>query len=342
MIYSENNSIKSLIIHKINSFIENEGIILSKKPIVPTLELNLILTKYFISSFKSEERFLFSHISDLSLNEVYNYSKKIFDNSESILKESENIANFLYSQSTHPKIKDGELYIVYFKDCIVDGIKTDAIGLFKSENKDTFLKVYPKGDRFEIESEKGININKLDKGCLIFNIEKENGYIVSVVDNTNKGADAKYWMEDFLNVKPRNDVYHQTQNTLSLYKSFITKETELNNAEKAEKLSQSLEFLKGKNQINLDEFTEQVLKEKELIESFTQFKEMYEELHNVEIPNTFEVSESALKKQERKFRSVIKLDKNFHIYVHGGENQIIQGTDDDGRKYYKLYYREEG
>lgn len=50
---------------------------------------------------------------------------------------------------------------------------------------------------FEISSESGVSINKVDKGCLIFNIEKENGYIVAVVDNTNKGAEAKYWTDDF-------------------------------------------------------------------------------------------------------------------------------------------------
>ena len=40
-----------------------------------------------------------------------------------------------------------------------------SVGLFKSENKDTFLKVFPnKTDGgFVIESEKGININKLDR-----------------------------------------------------------------------------------------------------------------------------------------------------------------------------------
>lgn len=68
----------------------------------------------------------------------------------------------------------------------------DAVGLFKSENKDTFLKVYPSGDGFEIESQQGVNINKLDKGALIFNTDKENGYIVAIVDNTNKGAEAHY------------------------------------------------------------------------------------------------------------------------------------------------------
>ena len=41
-------------------------------------------------------------------------------------------------------------------------------------------------------------------------------------------------------------------------------------------------------------------------------------------------------------RSVIKLDKNFHIYVHGGEQLIEQEYDEErGMKYYKLYYREE-
>jgi hypothetical protein len=51
-------------------------------------------------------------------------------------------------------------------------------------------------------------------------------------------------------------------------------------------------------------------------------------------------SESAVKKQARVFKSVIKLDKNFHIYVHGNRELIEQGTDEKG-KYYKVYYKEE-
>lgn len=49
-----------------------------------------------------------------------------------------------------------------------------------------------------------------------------------------------------------------------------------------------------------------------------------------------------MKKLERRMKSVIKLDKNFHIYVHGGEQLIEQEYDEvRGMKYYKLYYREE-
>jgi len=82
----------------------------------------------------------------------------------------------------------------------------DAVGLFKSENKDTYLKVEPVMEGYEIESRQGININKLDKGCLVFNTDKENGYVLSIVDNTNKGNEAQYWKDDFLSVLILNSV----------------------------------------------------------------------------------------------------------------------------------------
>ena len=145
------------------------------------------------------------HDSDIALNEVYHYCSKIFSDPNLIQEESINLATHLYNQSTHPKIKAGEFYVVYFSNCEVDGKCINAIGLFKSENKDTFLKIHSKGENFEIESESGININKLDKGCLIFNTERENGYLVAIVDNTNKGSEAKYWTDDFLHVRPRKD-----------------------------------------------------------------------------------------------------------------------------------------
>jgi hypothetical protein len=48
-------------------------------------------------------------------------------------------------------------------------------------------------------------------------------------------------------------------------------------------------------------------------------------------------------KQHGKFmRSVIKLDKNFHVYVHGNKDFIERGFDEEkGKYYYKLYFSEE-
>ena len=56
--------------------------------------------------------------------------------------------------------------------------------------------------------------------------------------------------------------------------------------------------------------------------------------------DSFYISDKAVKKQARSFKSVIKLDKNFHIYVHGNRSLIEQGEDEKGR-FYKVYYNEE-
>ena len=41
-------------------------------------------------------------------------------------------------------------------------------------------------------------------------------------------------------------------------------------------------------------------------------------------------------------KSVIKLDKNFHIYVHGESNMSEKGYDQARQlNYYKLFFREE-
>lgn len=343
-VFLETN-IRNFSLHKVGNKVIDEGYSLSKKSFSVEKDLKDLLTHYFVTPFKSNEYYILHHDTDLNLNEVFVYVTKIFDNPELLHEQSVNLAKHLYEQSTHPKIKSGEFYTVYFKDCIVDGTTTDAIGLFKSENKDTFLKVYPQGDGFEIESEKGVNINKLDKGCLIFNIEKENGYVVSVVDNTNKGVEAQYWKDDFLHVKPRKDEYYNTQNVLSLCKNFVIEElsqqTNISKADQVDLLNKSVEYFKKNENFDMEDFAKMVMRKPEVIESFNQYKSDYEFAKELSIMENFAISESAVKKQARALKSVIKLDKNFHIYVHGDKDLIEQGTDEDGRKYYKIYYREE-
>jgi hypothetical protein len=306
--------------------------------------MSVVLSRYFTSSFGFSLLYDFYHEADLILNEVYVNASKIFDNPETLHEQSVNLAKHLYEQSNHPKIKGGEFYVVYFKDCIIDGETVDAVGLFKSENKDTFLKVYPSGDGFEIESQQGININKLDKGCLIFNTDRENGYVVAVVDNTNKGAEAQYWIDNFLHVRQRKDEYYNTQNLLALTKNFVTKELpnqfDVSKADQVDLLNRSVKFFKDKDTFDMDEFANEVIAQPEVIDSFNRYREDYQRDRDVEISDSFTISDSAVKRQARVFKSVIKLDKNFHIYVHGDRNLIEQGEDDRG-KFYKVYYKEE-
>ena len=346
MYYFDNTKLSHRIaLHCVGNKYNDEILNISKRSIELDDEVASLLTAYFTSSFKSNEYFNLHHEVDLNLNEVYTYVLNIFDNPDVLHEQSVNLAKHLYEQSNHPKIKGGEFYVVYFKDCIIDGETVDAVGLFKSENKDTFLKVYPSGDGFEIESQQGVNINKLDKGCLIFNTEKENGYVVAVVDNTNKGAEAHYWIDDFLHVRQRKDEYYNTQNVMTLAKNFVVKELPkafegVSKADQAELLNKATQFFKAKDTFDMKEFANEVIAQPEVIDSFNQYKDSYAKERDIEFSDSFSISDTAVKKQARAFKSVIKLDKNFHIYIHGDRQLIEQGEDNKG-KFYKVYYKEE-
>ena len=346
MITTEQIEIQSVALHFVGNKLNDEGIRFSKSELRFDDTINDLLLTYFFSPFKSNEYYNLYHESDLNLNEVFSYVQEIFDNPQSLFDQSVNLAKHLYEQSVHPKVKGGELYVALFRDCIVDGETVDAIGLFKSETKETFLKVQPENDGFSVESEAGINIHKLDKGCLIFNTERDKGFLVSVVDNLNKGAEAQYWIDHFLHVQPRNDAYFQTKNVLSLCKNFVVEkfpeQFDVSKADQADLLNKSVKFFKENDNFDFDDFANEVIQAPEVISSFKSYKTEFEVDNKLKLNNNFDISDSAVKKQSRVFKSVIKLDKNFHIYVHGDHQQIVKGFDPvSGMNYYQLFFKEE-
>lgn len=336
-----------LVVHKCGNKAHEEELELSKKPTDISDSVSEVLKSYFLAPFKSTEYFHFTANGDLRTNDVFDSVANMFDDPEAFYDESVNLASFLYDISNHPKIKSGEFYVVQFSDCLLDDEITDAIGLFKSESRETFLKVYPGANGFEVSSENGINISKLDKGCLIFNTAKENGYLVSVVDNSGKGNDAQYWKELFLRVKPRKDDYFQTRQCINLCQSFVAsklpEEFEVSKADQADLLKKSEKYFKEKEAFTFEDFSQDVFREQpELAESFNNYKEVFEETNDIQFNDTFEISEPAVKKQSKVFKSIIKLDKNFHIYVHGAREKIVRGHDPStGLHYYQLFFEEE-
>jgi hypothetical protein len=297
------------------------------------------------NSFKFDELYSFFFLPNLDLNPVYQFVHSIFTNQESFIEQSQNTGRYLYDKSTHPQIKSGELCVIYFNECRVNDEIVDCIGIFKSENKDTILKVNSNEHGFELTDEKGINTNKLDKGCLIFNTRKDNGFLISVVDNTNKSSEAQYWKDDFLSIRPCADEYHFTKNFLSITKDFVTKqlsdEFEVTKADKIDLLNRSVEYFKKHERFEKESFEEEIFQHPEMIKSFRSFDEQYRENKNVNISDNFQISSQAVKKQSRVFKSILKLDRNFDIYIHGDKNLIEKGIEKDGRKYYKIYYEEE-
>jgi hypothetical protein len=305
-----------------------------------------LLAKYFLSPFNEHEQYHFTHMSDIAMNEVYSYISEIFANPKSFVVQSTLLAKFLYNKSTHAKVKEGELYVVHFNNVFIDNENTEAIGLFKSETKETFLKVFPHGQSWEVTAEDGVDINKLDKGCLILRQNKTNGYVVLAVDNTNKQNDAQYWMQDFLQIERLTNNYHHTNDMMSMCKLFIHNEMnerfEMQKPEQIDMLNRSMEYFKTKEQFEFEDFAKEVIHHEDVIDAFTQYKQTYETAKQVQLDDNFDIHLSAVKKQERNFKSILKLDKNFHVYIHGRRDLIERGIDEmSGKKFYKLYFDEE-
>ncbi len=344
--FSEVN-LNQIVVHNIGNRVEEEGVSLSKSPmIIGDDTVENILKQYFLSHFKSDYFYSFANDSDLQLNEVYNHISQIFEDDSTFFEQSKNLAWFLYERSNHPKIKTGEFYIVRFSNINVEGEIVDGIGLFKSETKDTYLRVYQKNENFQVDYDNGINIKKLDKGCLIFNTEKEFGYKVSIIDTTNKAAEALYWRDDFLSVMPRENEFYQTNQLIDLCKGFSEQVlNETHNVDKQEQVNfikKTEAYFNNNDTFNNEEFKEHVIENEEISEAFEDYKQEFENKRALAPAEQFEISAEALKKGKKYFRSVIKLDKNFHVYVHANPDFIEKGIDNTkGLKYYKLYFHEE-
>jgi hypothetical protein len=103
-----------------------------------------------------------------------------------------------------------------------------------------------------------------------------------------------------------------------------------------------MKYFKEKETFDIEEFGNEVIGNAEGIESFKNYKKNYEQEYESPIADNFEIAESAVKKQARAYKSVLKLDKNFHIYIHGNKDMIEKGYDDDkSMNFYKVYFREE-
>ncbi len=337
-------SIQSLAIHKAGSKAAGGSVVLAQSLIqIPDEDVLNLLKAYFLTPFKQPEFFSFAHETDLEMNEVHSYAQRIFANTDVLLEQSQNIAKHLFNSSNHPNIKEGELYVVLLTDCVIEGELVDALGIFKSENKDTFLKVYQQSDTFGLEQHQGINIRKLDKGCLIFNTEQDFGYKVVAIDNTNKNDEARYWKDAFLGVKPREDDFYQTSGHINLCRDFVkdilVNDTTIDKTEQVAILNKTRDYFAKSDTYSQDDFEENIISKPEIVEQYREYKDAYQAEMGCNLKDSFTISVDAAKQAKKVFKSVIKLDKNFHLYIHGGRDRVEKGFDHEkGLGYYKLFF----
>jgi hypothetical protein len=339
-----NATIQQVSAHFVGNPSDGGALRLSEEPLALDDEkLPELLRTYFLSGFAVPEYYSFTFSNeDFSLNPIYQFAKESFEDIELLHENSINIAKHLFSATKHPNIKSGELYVALIDGVEIDGVIVNGLGIFKSENKENYLKL---SRQFNLHADEGTNIRKLDKGCLILNTNDNEGYKVLIVDATNK-SDAQFWKQDFLHIKPWSDAFHHTNNFMQMTQQYVSEqlgdEFAVSKADKIDLLNRSMTFFKNNEEFNKAEFETSVLGDVDVIESFRKYGKTFMGTNDFDVIDSFEISAQAVKRQAKVFKSVLKLDKNFHVYIHGDRERIEKGYDEVmGMNYYKLYFTSE-
>nr|WP_314603500.1 nucleoid-associated protein [uncultured Capnocytophaga sp.] len=366
-----NTQIESLSIHQIGNMQKGEPIFLSQQAYLLNDQITSILKEYFLKPFRDKEENYMHFVNETSLefNEMFGIASEIFSNPSTIHNHSLRIAQLLYEQSNHPHIKSGELYVAYLSHITLDNVKVEAIGIFKSEMKQNFLQFEQSQNQLDILLEEGVNVNKLDKGCLIFNANEEEGYKILSVDSNR--YDTKYWTEQFLGIDALADDAFFTKKYLKMCQDFA-KEVVLPTEGKQEEIlfmNRAVNHFAKNDEFEETHFLNEVLGDKvfkkefapeededeqfpregyiDLIPEFKNFKENKGKKYYIEDVSSFPIVNKAVSDMRKKIKNTIELDTNIQIQLdfinpESAEKFVEKGWDEErGMFYYLIYFNEE-
>lgn len=281
----------------------------------------------------------FTHAVSLEYNVLHGLCLEIGEGKD-LLKCSEAIAKHLIDVSQHHNINGGDLFVVKFSGVQLGAAVHEAVGIYKFDEKEVFIESRTASGLIELSMKRGLGNNRPNKAVLV--VFTEEAPTLFVIDNNDS---TQYWQKDFIDHRPKKDHVNSTSNVLELTKSFITQQMPQDfvvaKADQIDLLNRSVQYFKSHSEFDRDEFTQEVFAEEGAIKSFNRYSDRFQSENNMELADNFEISAHAVKRQARIFKSVLKLDKNFHIYIHGDRNRIEQGVDENGRKFYKIYYDQE-
>jgi hypothetical protein len=340
-----NAQIQSISIHKIGNKSRNEPIFLSDEPYRLSDEIVPLIKEFFLKPFREKEEvyYQFAHEVDLEYNEMFTNSDVLFYSPDRSHEISKRITNHLFEQSNHPHIKSGEIYVVHFTNLSIDNNIVDAIGIFKSEIKNDFLELEENGSHLDMILKQGISLDKLDKGALIFNYKKEDGYKILVHDSNR--YDSRYWLEHFLSVDAFEDENFLTKKYLKFAQDFA-KEVVAPAEDKKEEvmfMNRSMNYFAKNDEFEETAYLNEVLDNPDLISEFKSFKVDKGEKYSIEDVSSFPISNTAVTDAKRKWKGTIALDTGMTIKLdfvnpESAEKFFEKGWDEEKQMYYYLCY----
>lgn len=316
----------------------SENIVLGDKVYEqPEVLLEAAFTQLAFHKIDTEQTYEFFHETDIGLNEVYTFAKSIFDEPVGFLQQSQNIAKHLHSVSQHPNIKEGDLFIGYFENCLwVDDV-CNVISIVKMEDREVFLDVRHTQEQMNIDGIDGINVKRPHNMAVI--IDRGADEVPIVLLKTKKKEDVVYWQEQFLKLRVADIAYFKTNLALTACKKVILKDDDFSNTEKLSLLNKTLDYFRHEEQFEVDAYIDHVFEVASEVQKdvMTQSVKPFETI----------ISNSAIAKAEKTFKRKIKLDDHIEIQVNVRDAKKIDQLIEVGydqvthRKFYKIYFDEE-
>jgi len=312
------------------------------------------LSTLLLKAFKGLPGHRFAHHSSLEKHEMNTLTREIFTSDDGLLQKGCDIARRLYSKSNHPNIKAGDLCIALVHDIEVDGLKCQGLCILKSESVVPFLSISARDGDLELHTEQGINPEKIDKGCLILDTFQEQGYYVQTFDRT--GGESRFWVRDFLGVQLVTDSSFLTSTYAKMAVSFVEQQQAETAAsdddappwETGVAAREAMQFFDQREDFDLKEFEQEVLKTPQASAKFAEHRAKHEEEQGQPLESSFKISKKDVGKVIKKIGAVMKLDSGVEIHLKSKfltepNNPLIERGFDDakGMKYVKIYYHEE-
>jgi 37-kD nucleoid-associated bacterial protein len=335
--------ITSCIVHKLGNAQAEENCFFSKAEVMLTeqegSELKKILCKPFNTPMQVHQ---FAHDTELQQHEMYGHVTDVFSNGNELASISKSIVQIMYRLSSDFSIKAGEVFFLMLDEITTEAGKTNGMAIVKMDSNTKFIKPNALSQSIELLFDKGLMSKNIEKACLILNDDYQDGFYVYPYEKTI--GETNYWDKYFLQCKARTDEFRQTNVLLNTYREFVMNDLpgeEFSKKEKIDLVQNALNFMVENNDaVTVDDFINQQLAEPQYQEDYKESLRVYVDDNDVQLQDTFSASKEAIQFQRKKFRSIIKLDKNFHIYVHSNEDLIERGDDEKG-KFYKVYFKEE-
>ncbi len=220
--------------------------------------------------------------------------------------------------------------------------------LLKSESVVPFLSISTRDGDLQLETEEGINPEKIDKGCLIVEHFEKKGFYVLTFDRG--GSESRFWVRDFLGVRPIPDSSLLSKRVAEMAVAAVSPEGVADDRppwEVNEPAQEALSFLGGQKQFSLQEFEEKALRTEAARNRFAEERKRVEEEEGIELKESFDLSKRDVGKAKKLMKSMMKLDTGVEIRLRPkvieDPGKVLEKGYDDEKKmsYIKVYFNED-